>query len=547
MLLRRSLLRLSLWIVVLSLALFLSIPEVIAQEIVILHTNDIHGRIEEDRFDGMGLARMAFLIENYRSKYDHVLLLDGGDTIHGKPIVNLLDGRVVVEMMNVMGYDAMVAGNHDFNYGYEHLLEISESMYFPLLAANVYKGGETLFEPYTIVEVGDKRVGIFGLATPETTFKTHPNNVIGLEFGDIVVAAEKMVKELKDQGVDMIIALAHLGLEGEYTSTLVANEVDGIHLIVDGHSHHFLEEGLWVRDTLIVQAEEYTKNLGVVFANFSDDEVSLEAHLVTKEEAADVPEDELVLSLLDAAREEILPILQEVVGSATVALDGEREDVRFKETNLGNLVADSMRMVANAQIAVNNGGGIRASIPQGEITVEQVIGVLPFGNSVVSKRVKGESILSILEKGVSYFPEAGGGFLQVSGITFSFDASKEVGSRVQDVMVGGEALALEEYYVVSTNNFLAAGGDEYYMFEGTETVGEFDLQDEVLAAYIREHGAVSPEVEGRITVLHTVSAGESLEELASLYHVDSQKLASENGLSLADCLNAGQTLRIPVN
>lgn len=323
---------------VLALILFLSVPEVLAQELVILHTNDIHGRIEEDRFDGMGLPRMAFLVENFRDKYEHVLLLDAGDTIHGKPIVNLLDGRVVVEMMNVMGYDAMVVGNHDFNYGYEYLLEIRESMDFALLGANVLKDGERLFDPYTIFHVGDKKIGVFGLATPETYFKTHPNNIIGLEFSDIVVAAEEMVKELQGEGVDMIIALAHLGLEGDYTSELVANEVDGIHLIVDGHSHHFLEEGLWVKDTLIVQAEEYTKNLGVVHVDLSSDRVSMEASLVTKEETEDMPDDELVLSLLDAAKEEILPILQEVVGRTEVHLDGEREDVRFKETDRKSVV-----------------------------------------------------------------------------------------------------------------------------------------------------------------------------------------------------------------
>lgn len=199
----------------------------LAQEMdfTVLFTNDTHGRVEEGGYAGMGFPKLATLVKDYRSEGD-VLLLDSGDTFHGQTIVNLNEGEAIVHIMNEMGYDAMTLGNHDFNFGQERIKELDEMSDFPLLAANL---DPLLVEPYVIKEIEGMKIGIFGLATPETTYKTHPKNVEGLTFRDPAVVAQEMVDELSGQ-VDMIIALAHLGIseESEFTSRKVAENVSGI-------------------------------------------------------------------------------------------------------------------------------------------------------------------------------------------------------------------------------------------------------------------------------------------------------------------------------
>lgn len=250
-----------------------------ADDLIILHTNDIHGRIEVG--EGMlGMSGISSLISAHREDYEHVLVLDAGDTIHGRPITNLLEGESTVLAMNKAGYDVMVPGNHDFNFGYERLLELEEIMEFDLVAANVEKEGVLLFDPYVIKELGQFKIGVIGLATPATVTTTHPKNVVGLEFTDMIEAAEKYVGFLQEENVDLIIVLGHVGMDGNYPSTEVAEQVDGIDLFVDGHSHDKLTEGIWHSDTLFAQAHEYGKYLGRVRVNFVNAAPQLAADLI---------------------------------------------------------------------------------------------------------------------------------------------------------------------------------------------------------------------------------------------------------------------------
>ncbi len=275
-------------------------------DLIILHSNDIHGRIEMG--EGlMGMPIIGAIIEDYRARYENVLVLDAGDTIHGRPITNALDGTSTVKTMNMAGYDVMVPGNHDFNFGYERLLELEEEMEFDLVAANVFKDGELLFRPYVVKEVGPFSVGIFGLATPATYTTTHPDNIVGIEFGEMVEAAQKYVEILRnDYQVDFVIALGHVGMGGNNPSTRVAEQVAGIDLFVDGHSHTRLEEGEWHHGTLFVQAYEYTKYFGKVEIDLSGDEPVITASLISAEEAVaqfePVPE---LVDYLAEAREEV--------------------------------------------------------------------------------------------------------------------------------------------------------------------------------------------------------------------------------------------------
>ncbi|HKL78900.1 MAG TPA: metallophosphoesterase, partial [Mobilitalea sp.] len=236
---------------------------------IIIHTNDSHSRAVNDSGQGqMGFTAVSALKKHYETMGVEVILLDAGDTLHGLPFANLVGGSSIVEIMNLVGYDAMAPGNHDFNYGTDALVKLKADMDFPLLSSNIKQksDGKDLLEDNVIIEENGVKYGIFGLSTPETAYKTNPNNVSTIEFIDPVEAAREEVVELKTDGAQVIIALSHLGIDesSDFTSKLVAEQVDGIDLIVDGHSHSILNNGLEVNDTLIVSAGEYIKNIGMV-------------------------------------------------------------------------------------------------------------------------------------------------------------------------------------------------------------------------------------------------------------------------------------------
>lgn len=273
-------------------------------DLVILHTNDIHGHIESKIDEGLlGLPYISSLVQYYRAQYEHVLVLDAGDTLHGQPIATALEGESAVVAMNAAGYDVMVAGNHDFNFGYQRLLELERDyMEFTLLSGNVYKAGEPLLTPYIVKEIGDYTVGIFGLTTDSVS--THPDNVVGLEFRSSTVAAQRYVTILRETyNVDFVIALTHIGL---HVSERIAAQVNGIDLFVDGHSHSLLPQGQWVGETLIVQAHEYGRYLGKVVIDMSGERPAMQATLISAEAAAELVEpDEAIVEMLQEFRAEL--------------------------------------------------------------------------------------------------------------------------------------------------------------------------------------------------------------------------------------------------
>jgi 5'-nucleotidase len=476
--------------------------------ISIVHTNDTHARVEAGSYDGMGLDKVATIVNNVKAANPNTLVLDAGDALHGQTIATLVEGESIIKIFNEIGYDAMTAGNHDFNYGKERLLELADMANFPILGANVYKANYENFLPeYVIKEVGGVKVGIFGLATPETKFKSHPKNTEGLEFFDSVIIGKLMVAKLQDKA-DVIVALSHLGLDQSSTerSDLIAEYVDGIDLIVDGHSHTVLEEGMMVGDTMIVQAGEYDKNVGRVDILVKNGKVSsMTAKLITKEEGEALEADPGVVAIVEEIKEANDLITEEIIGSTEIKLEGAREFVRTGETNLGNLITDSMVEFTGADVALTNGGGIRDSIQIGDITVGDVITVLPFGNYVVTIDVTGAELVEALEHGLQAYPETLGAFPHIAGMNVVFDPSQEVGSRVVEVTVGGEELDMEATYSLATNDFLAAGGDDYTMFGGKELTALYPGLDEILIEYIKEYGTEGSPVEGRIKTLDEVS------------------------------------------
>lgn len=481
--------------------------------ITIVHTNDTHSRVNE----GVGFAKISAKVKELKEANLNVLLLDAGDTFHGQTFATISKGESIVKVMNAVGYDVMTPGNHDFNYGQDRLLELAGLAQFPIISANVVKAdGTTLLEPYVIKEVGGLKIGIFGLSTPETAYKTKPTNVEGLTFADPVETAQQMVQELKEKEVDAIIALVHLGIDKESTDTsyLVRDNVEGIDLIIDGHSHSTLDsidnEG---KATKIVSIGEYNNNLGIVNLTFENGELkSVEPTVLTSEAASEIEADSEISELIASIDEENKAITSVVVGKTDVELDGVREHVRAGETNLSNLITDAMLALSGADMAITNGGGIRASIDVGDITMEEVITVLPFGNYVIVKEYTGAQILAALEHGTASYPELAGSFAQVAGATFTLDLNQEPGKRVTDVKINGEPLDLEKTYKVATNDFMAVGGDGYEMLKEGKLVVELSALDEILIEYIQGLESIPTEVRPRMTVIEKNVQEEAVEE-----------------------------------
>ncbi len=479
---------------------------------VILHTNDTHGRAVPDSYNGyMGFTAVSALKKQYQAAGAEVILLDAGDTLHGLPFATLEQGESIVQLMNLAGYDAMTPGNHDFNYGTDTLLTLSKTMKFPLLSANVIKkeDGSQVFNTSIIIEKNGVKYGIFGISTNETAFKTNPNNVKNIEFTEPMKAATAEIAALKEKGADVIIALSHLGTDESslYTSALLAQKVDGIDVLVDGHSHSTFETGLMTGDTLLVSTGEYFKNIGVVMI---DPKGNKSAELVnsTKFTDTDADMDVMVKERNDVQNQK----LSEVVGYTSVYLDGAREHVRSKETNLGNLTADAMREATGADVALTNGGGIRDSIKIGNITKKDLVTVFPFGNYVVTEYITGEVLLQTLEVGTASYPELMGSFPQVSGITFTIDASKPAGKRVTNAKVNGIAIDPEAKYLFATNDFLAVGGDGYTMLSDFPIENEYGALEEILISYIKEQKEIKIETDNRIAVINTNAIPEKAAE-----------------------------------
>ena len=478
-------------LILLSLALFFScatLTEVEYATLTIVHTNDTHGRVKEDKYDGMGFAKISTKLEELRGENPNLLLLDAGDTFHGTTLVSLSEGESIIRIMNQLGYDALAAGNHDFNYGYQRLLELDEITEFPVLAANIVDAdGNLVFQQYVIKDINGLLVGIFGLATPETVYKTHPKNVEGLTFIEPVETAAEMVRILEKKA-HVIIALVHLGIDEEtqesWRSTYIAENVEGIDLIVDGHSHHALEEGMLVGDTLIVQAGCHDKNLGIVQLQYRSGEVEVIAELFTKDESAEIAEYPGILSIIEKIEEDNKVITEVVVGHTDVALDGERANVRTGSTNLGVLITDALLDVTGADFALQNGGGIRASIDVGPVTKGEIITVLPFGNTVAVLEITGAQMVEAIENGISGYPEASGAYPHVGGLTFTFDETKPAGSRVIEVLVNGSPINLNKTYTLATNDFLAAGGDKYTMLMEAKKIAEYGTLDDIVVDFM---------------------------------------------------------------
>lgn len=508
-----------------------TVPADVSGKLVVIHTNDTHGHDVAVEGETVGTAGVAALKKDFEAAGASVLLVSAGDFSQGTTLVSLDKGASAVAFMNAAGYDVAAPGNHEFDYKMDALKANVAAADFPVLAANIVytNNKKPVFGDRVTFDTAIGKVGVFGLDTPETMTKAHPDNVKGLTFyqGDeLVKCAQAQVDALKKDGCVYIIALSHLGVDPESEpnrSTDIFAKVNGVDLVIDGHSH--TEMGAYTNDAYIHSTGEYLNNVGVVITDGKEENGALISA------ASWTKVDEEVAKIVNARNEAVQAELNKTFAKTEVLLNGERAPGnRTEETNLGDFAADAILWSAKqavgedkVDVAITNGGGIRASIEVGDITMNTMKTVFPFGNEVATIEVTGAELLEALEAATCSTPTAIGAFPQVAGMSFTIDTTVEYvngdaysdstyfkpanpGARIQDVMVNGKALDLTAKYVVATNDFTAAGGDTYGVFLGKSVYKTGVALEDALVNYTREvlnnviTAAKYGEPAGRITV-----------------------------------------------
>ena len=508
--------------------------------LTILHINDLHSRIEpitgsdslcsaEDDAAGEcfgGIARVKSAIDARRSALGadgkNVITLDAGDQYQGSLFYTTYKGDETVEFMNAIGFDAMAVGNHEFDDGPEGLAKLVDGLEFPIISGNIDVANEPTLagklKGAVVLTVGGERIGIVSTLAEDTVETSSPGD--GVVFFDAEDYLKSVVAALEEAGINKIIALTHVGYARDQQ---IAAEVPGIDVIVGGHSHTLLsntdENALGPYPTMvtnpdgkhvpIVQAYAYSKYLGELTVTFDDEgNVTAAEGAPILLDASITPDAELVARVAEMAAP-LEELKARVIGEAADLINGDRNVCRVQECSMGNLVADAqLDRVADqgVTISIANSGGLRASIDAGEITMGEVLTVLPFSNTLATFKISGADLVASLENGTSQIADVAGRFPQVAGLKYTFDASKDAGSRVSDVLVmEGDAwvpIDPAATYGVVTNNYVRGGGDGYDLF-ATNAIDAYDFGpplEEVVAEYIAKlGGSYSPYTDGRIT------------------------------------------------
>ncbi|WP_377290892.1 5'-nucleotidase C-terminal domain-containing protein [Rhizobium sp. SG2393] len=508
-------------------------------ELNILHINDVHSRVEPiNKFDSTcsaseasknecfgGLARVKAAIDAARKAIidanGNVLVLDAGDEFQGSLFYTTYKSEAVAEFVNGIGYDAMAVGNHEFDDGQPELVKFLDKLKVPLISGNTIAAANTpiagRIPGYIIKEIGGQKVAVVSVLATDTGETSSPGE--GVTFEDEIKYLKETVPKIEAEGVNKIVLLSHVGYPRDKE---IAAAVDGIDVIVGGHSHTLLsstdEKAAGPYPTLvknpagtdvpIVQAYAYSKYLGELKVTFDDAGKVISATGAPKLLDSTVPEDEGFKARIAELGKPIEALKQKEISETVEEIDGNRETCRVKECSMGNLVADALLDRVKDQgivIAIQNGGGLRASIDKGVVTMGEVLTVLPFQNSIATFQLKGSDVVAALENGLSKIEEGAGRFPQVAGLKYSFDKSKPAGSRIVSVEVkeGDAFVPLDpaKTYGVVSNNYMRSGGDGYKVF-ATDGQNAYDFGpslEDTVAAFLEKNRPYKPYTDGRIT------------------------------------------------
>lgn len=464
--------------------------------LTILHSNDTHAAHQPDGDGNGGAAIMSAVADQIRASVDNSLFLDAGDRFTGTLFHTVFEGQDQVQIMNLMDYDAVVLGNHEFDNGDQVLADFVTGLEFPTLSANVdFSGSEILsevpIEATTVFDLNGTQVGVIGLTAPDTPDTSSPSDAIVFD-DDLVTVTNTLAAEMTEEGIGIIVVLSHIGIN---LDTEIAPQLENVDLIIGGHSHTLLanQDGSAADEYPLVFTNEATGETVLYVQAGSNAEYlgRLDMEFDGAGVLQDWEGDSIFLSQYISPDEEVTALIEELSGpvealrslpadvTSEIDLDGDRTVCRVEECNLGNLIADSYRVETGADIAFMNGGGIRRDLPAGELTLGDLLEVQPFGNTVATLELTGADVVAALENSVSAInlnddgqisrDGASGRFLQVSGLTYSFDPTLESGSRIVSVEVeqeDGSFAAIDEsaVYLVAMPNFIANGGDGYDIF-----------------------------------------------------------------------------------
>ncbi len=533
---------------------------VLKQNLVILFTSDVHCGIES----GFGYVGLAAVRDALEAQGNYVLLVDNGDSIQGEPVGTMTTGEANIKLMNAVGYDIATIGNHEFDYGMERFLELAEMAEFPYISANFVKDGAPVFQPYIIKEFDGVKVAFVGISTPKTITSSAPkyfqdengNFIYGFcqdETGEALYAAvQTAIDAAIAEGATYVIGMAHLGNEAAcspWTYAEVIANTTGMDALLDGHSHDTDQVEMLNKDgETVLRSACGTKLEGIGYLKIAPDS-SMECGIYVWQNDVSAPEmfglNNDVSAAVVEATASLDAKLNEVVAKTAVdltindpvAVDENGKPIRIirtAETNLGDLCADAYRAMSGADVAIVNGGGIRAAIKAGDITLNDILLVHPFGNSMCVIEVTGQEIMDALELSVASLPGEFGGFLQVSGMTFEIhtyvespvildEAKMFVGvtegaeRRVQNLLIGGEPVDAEKVYTLASHNYkIKDMGDGYTMFADNKLLQEDVMIDnQVLINYITQvlGGVVGTEYaepygQGRIVAVPEAPAAE---------------------------------------
>lgn len=503
-------------------AVVLAAPDGVEFHISVVHTNDTHARVRaDDDNQVIGLSKLKTYVDKTAKDSDLSLLLDGGDTFHGQSFATLAKGASIARLLGACGYDAMAAGNHDWNYGADRLKQLEQVVRqnggegFAILAGNVASGSDSrFFDEQFIIREAQKdgltlKVGVFGVIDPAVYNATAPENVEGVRFTDMAAYSKQAAEQLKEQGCQIVVGLAHCN-----DPRALAAQIDGVDLWIAGHEHMTINETLKRPDggnTLVVETGFNMWSFGDVKIDCTLNRDGSVASLTMTENLIDYETGkalnpnaklESMITEIEAAQQEVLTLK---VGFAPVELDGVWEHVRIGETTMGRAITQAYLLETNADIAFENAGGIRASIPRGDVTYRHVLDVSPYGNYIVTKQLSGRQILEMLETSLEImrtnieanekgendgWPENSGSVLQVAGMQVSYDMSLENGARITNALVQGAALDEAAQYTVAMNNYLPGDTASYRQLADAPNVNEYSSCEDALAEYL----GLSPDI-----------------------------------------------------
>lgn len=593
-------------------------------KLTILHINDLHSRIEPiTKYDGTcgaeddaagkcfgGVARVKTYLDErqrtLRTRGANVITLDAGDQFQGSLFYSTYKGKAAAEFMNQMGFDVMAVGNHEFDDGPQALADFIDLVNFPVISGNTSTYSSDLLknriERYKILTIGGKKIGVVSVLATDTAETSSPGPNIA--FSDEIRYLNSIVPEIEDAGANIIIALTHVGLNKDIE---IAKAVPGIDVIVGGHSHTYLSASdpkrkgsypTWVSNEKsgalvpVVQAYAYSKYVGELTVEFDDNGNVLFAEGDTEIMDATVKPNAAIAARVAELAAPIEELKKTPVGASTADIDGDRSNCRASECTMGVLVAEAMLDRVKDQgvsIAIQNGGGIRASIPAGEITMGDVLTVLPFQNTIATFQLTGAGVIKALENGVGQVEDLKGRFPQVAGMRFAWNAANAPGGRVTQVQIrdgdGWVDIDPKATYGVVSNDYMRSGGDGYSVF-ATEGQNAYDYGpglEQVVADYIKANSPYTPKLNGAIREgsafpapeaaqeeaaaaadpaaetetatpavptggVYVVKAGDNLWDIAKATLGDATRwveIAALNGLSKGSVLALGQELKLP--